>query len=63
VAPGVSAPAAFGVPFSVIEALACRVKQSGKMRVADIVEINPDFDIDNHTARVAARLAWQLLAP
>jgi len=63
VAPGVSAPAPMGVPYSVIEALACRVKQSGKLRVADIVEINPDFDIDNHTARVAARLAWQLLAP
>jgi formiminoglutamase len=63
VAPGVSAPAPMGVPYSVIEALACRVKRSGKLRVADIVEINPDFDIDNHTARVAARLAWQLLVP
>lgn len=63
VAPGVSAPAPLGVPYSVVEALACRVKHSGKLRVCDIVEINPDFDIDNHTARVAARLAWQLLAP
>ena len=63
VAPGVSAPAPMGVPYSVIEAIALRVKQSGKLRVSDIVEINPDFDIDNHTARVAARLAWQLLAP
>ncbi|NYT85196.1 formimidoylglutamase [Pollutimonas harenae] len=63
VAPGVSAPAPLGVPYSVIESLALRVKQSGKLRVSDIVEINPDFDIDNHTARIAARLAWQLLAP
>ena len=63
VAPGVSAPNAFGVPMCVIEACAQRVKASGKLRLADIAEINPLFDIDNHTARAAARLAWGLLAP
>lgn len=61
VVPGVSAPAAFGVPLSVVEALAVRVKRSGKMRLADIAEFNPVFDIDQHSARVAARLAWMLL--
>lgn len=61
VVPGVSAPAAFGVPLSVVEALAIRVKRSGKMRLADIAEYNPVFDIDQHSARVAARLAWMLL--
>ncbi len=61
VMPGVSAPAAFGVPLSVVEALALRVKQSGKMRLADIAEFNPDYDIDQHSARIAARLAWMLL--
>ncbi len=63
VAPGVSAPAAYGVPMSVVEAFVERVKGSGKLRLADIAEMNPDFDIDNHTARVAARLAWTLMAP
>ncbi len=63
VAPGVSAPAPYGVPVSVVEAFALRVKASGKLRLADIAEMNPGFDIDNHTARVAARLAWTLLAP
>lgn len=63
VAPGVSAPAAFGVPVAVVEAVVKRVKASGKLRLADIAEMNPDFDIDNHTARVAARLAWTLLMP
>lgn len=61
VMPGVSAPAAFGVPLCVIEALALRVRQSGKMRLADIAEFNPRFDVDQHSARIAARLAWMLL--
>jgi len=61
VVPGVSAPAAFGVPLSVVEALALRVKRSGKMRLADIAEFNPAYDIDQHSARIAARLAWMLL--
>jgi len=63
VAPGVSAPAAYGVPLSVVEEIALRVRRSGKLRVADLAECNPAFDLDNRTARVAARLAWQLLAP
>ena len=46
---------------SVVESLACRVRNSGKLRVADIAEFNPAFDIDGHTARIVARLAWRLL--
>ncbi len=61
VAPGVSAPAAYGVPLAVIEELVKCVQRSGKLRVADIAEYNPTFDIDRHTARVAARLAYQLI--
>ncbi len=61
VVPGVSAPAAFGVPLAVVEALALKVKQSGKMRLADLAEFNPVFDTDHHSARVAARLVWLLL--
>ncbi|OZI75906.1 formimidoylglutamase [Bordetella genomosp. 2] len=63
VAPGVSAPAAYGVPLPVVEEIVLRVKQSGKLRLADLAECNPAFDIDQRTARVAARLAWQLLSP
>lgn len=61
VAPGVSAPAPLGVPYLMIEAFARRIMQSGKCRLADIAEMNPAYDIDHHTARVAARLAWTLL--
>ncbi|MFM0393041.1 formimidoylglutamase [Paraburkholderia phytofirmans] len=60
-APGVSAPAALGVPLSVIEVMVLRVRASGKLRVADIAEYNPMFDQDKRTARAAARLAYRLL--
>lgn len=60
VAPGVSAPAALGVDLCVIEALLKTLVSSGKLQLADIVECNPTYDIDNRTARVAARLAYYL---
>ncbi|MFT0547203.1 formimidoylglutamase [Allopusillimonas ginsengisoli] len=63
VAPGVSAPAAYGVPLSVVEAFVDKIHSSSKLRLADIAEMNPDLDIDHHTARVAARLVWRLLMP
>lgn len=56
VAPGVSAPAARGVGLDVIEPIVDAVAGSGKLRVCDIAELNPRMDIDNRTARVAARL-------
>ena len=62
VMPGVSAPAPYGVPMAVVEEIVLRVKASGKLRLADMAEYNPGFDIDGHGARAAARLAWQLVA-
>lgn len=61
VAPGVSAPAAYGVPLPVIAAVCRQVAQSGKLFHADVAELNPEFDIDNRTAKVAARLIDTLL--
>jgi formiminoglutamase len=60
-APGVSAPAALGVPLAVVEAIVIRVRASGKLRAADIAEYNPSLDQDKRTARAAARLAHRLL--
>lgn len=60
-APGVSAPAALGVPLAVVEAMVMRVRASGKLRAADIAEYNPSLDQDKRTARAAARLAHRLL--
>lgn len=61
VAPGVSAPAAYGVPLPVISAVCRQVAGSGKLLHLDIAELNPEFDIDGRTARVAARLLDTLL--
>jgi formiminoglutamase len=56
VAPGVSAPAGFGVALEVIEILLKQLMLSGKVRLMDVAECNPLFDRDHQTARVAARL-------
>lgn len=60
VAPGVSAPAAFGIELKVVEALIDAAKATGKLKLADIAELSPPFDPDGRTARVAARVAWRI---
>lgn len=55
-APGVSAPAARGVPLALLEPLLERLRDSGKLRLVDFAELNPTYDIDNRTAKAAARL-------
>ncbi|CAH0251086.1 Formimidoylglutamase [Arthrobacter sp. Bi83] len=62
VAPGVSAPAAFGVPLPVISAVCRQAAASGKLLHADVAELNPALDLDNRTARLSARLVNTLLA-
>ncbi|BCW09111.1 formimidoylglutamase [Arthrobacter sp. NtRootA4] len=61
VAPGVSAPAAYGVPLPVISAVCRQVAASGKLLHVDVAELNPEFDVDSRTAKVAARLVNTLL--
>ena len=56
VAPGVSAPAAYGVPLPLIAAAVRAAACSGKLVLLDVVELNPSLDIDGRTARAAARL-------
>lgn len=60
VAPGVSAPAPRGVGLDVLEPLIDVVCASGKVRLADIAEMNPRFDADGRTAAVAARIASRI---
>lgn len=57
-APGVSAPATRGVSYEVVEPLVRLAASSGKLAVADVAELNPSHDIDNRTARLAARLVY-----
>lgn len=59
-APGVSAPAARGVSLAMLEPLIETIRDSGKLRLADIAELNPDHDIDDRTAKLAARLVHHL---
>ncbi len=63
VAPGVSAPAARGVPLEVVEHLLTwiRNKAGNRLALADIAECNPAFDTDGRTAKVAARLCHILV--
>jgi formiminoglutamase len=56
VVPGVSAPAAYGIELSFVERAVKLIMASGKVKVADIAEINPTFDVDNRSCKVAARL-------
>ncbi len=55
VAPGVSAPAGFGVDLGTVLAVLATVAASGKLGLFEVAELNPRFDIDGRTARVAAR--------
>jgi len=59
-APGVSAPAALGIDPGLVERLVDVACATGKLRLADVAELNPSFDIDGRTARLAARLVARL---
>ena len=53
IAPGVSAPAAYGAFPQHIKPLLKVISQSGKLRSFDVAEMNPTFD-DGRTAKLAA---------
>ncbi|MFY3770211.1 Formimidoylglutamase [Providencia manganoxydans] len=61
IAPGVSAPAAKGINTETFDELFAVIKDSQKIAVFDIAECNPEFDIDNHTSKLAAYLIYQFL--
>ncbi|GEM34228.1 formimidoylglutamase [Nocardia neocaledoniensis NBRC 108232] len=61
VAPGVSAPAAYGVALPTIQAVCDQVTASRKLAVVDVAELNPELDIDQRTARTAARLIHRIV--
>ena len=60
VAPGVSAPAPYGVPVPLVSAVIDHIATSGKLVHADIAELNPMLDTDHRTAAVAARMVDRL---
>lgn len=62
VAPGVSAPAALGVEALKIHAMVLALAQTGKLRLVDVVELNPKYDVDERTAKLAARMIHDIIA-
>lgn len=60
-APGVSAPAALGVPPFVVQAVCDAVVDSGKLVHLDVTELNPALDVDQRTAKLAARLIHRVI--
>ena len=56
VAPGVSAPAGFGISLDAVRAMIRAVVGSGRLGLFEVAELNPSFDPDGRTARTAARL-------
>ena len=65
-APGVSAPSSLGISLKfVIECirwLAQSQQDYGyQWQLADVAEMNPQFDIDNRTAKLAARIIFEMV--
>lgn len=61
VAPGVSAPAGFGIDLGVVRLVGRLVAASGKLGTLEVAELNPEFDIEGRTARTAARLVDEIV--
>lgn len=61
-APGVSAPASGGLEPAAWLAAAEALGRSPAVRSLDVVELNPRFDVDGRTARLAAHTVWRFLA-
>ena len=61
-APGVSAQAKIGLEIELVKDLISEIKASNKIIVADIAELNPRFDIDERTAKLAAQFIEFILS-
>ena len=67
ISPGVSAPSALGISVEFVVQMLHWIAESESAfkynwRLADIAEMNPDYDIDNRTAKLAARLVYEAIS-
>ncbi len=60
-APGVSASSPMGFSIDIALYTIQQICNANKLVSVDLVELNPTYDIDNTTARLAARLVYQIL--
>ncbi|HWQ15882.1 MAG TPA: formimidoylglutamase [Roseiflexaceae bacterium] len=61
-APGVSAPNPLGIPGEELCRAAEIAGAEPRTRILEISEVNPDYDVDQRTARLAAAAVWTFLA-
>ncbi|CRX38676.1 formimidoylglutamase [Estrella lausannensis] len=60
-APGVSAPSPLGIaPLEAVRLLRS-IARSGKVKTFNIAELNPQYDVDDKTAKLAALITMELL--
>lgn len=59
-APGVSAPCVNGLTPFQVKSILKKIIQTQKVKLFDVVELNPDFDTDNRTAKLAAHLLQEV---
>ncbi len=60
IAPGVSAVSPFGFDWAIAKKTIRYIKDSSKLLSADIVEFNPQYDIEGVTAKLAAGIVLEL---
>ena len=60
IAPGVSAPSPLGFDIAIAIRTIEEIFSTKKLIAVDIVELNPKYDIDHCTARLAARLIYKI---
>jgi len=60
-APGVSAPCVNGLTPFQVKSIIRKIIQSGKLKLFDVVELNPEFDQDSRTAKLAAHYIWEIV--
>lgn len=60
-APGVSAPASLGLSPLQILPWINYIASSGKLLLCDICELNPNYDVDQRTARLGASLLYRII--
>ena len=61
-APGVSAPNPLGLSGAELCEIAALAGAEPRTRIVELSEVNPAFDVDGHTARLAAAAIWHYLA-
>jgi len=60
--PAVSAPAPYGVALDVVEDIVDHLEKADvDWPLSDVVEFNPDYDVDGRAAKVAARLCDKII--